>query len=176
GGEPPRRRAVPGPLRRVRAARAARVPCRPGHRAGADVQRHVRRGEHRPLDGRRPAEAGDILDGAVEAARLIDDDLGVAWGLFNRAAVALHEGNLDGAVDMARESVELSEASDKGMIAALGEVWLGMALLEAGDARGAVDHMQRSGGELLSEIPGGWRVLHHEHLLRAHLALGDLDA
>ncbi|HEV8152165.1 MAG TPA: AAA family ATPase [Solirubrobacteraceae bacterium] len=124
----------------------------------------------------RLAEAGDVLDGAVEAARLIDDDLGVAWGLFNRAAVALHEGNLDGAVDMARESVELSEASDKGMIAALGEVWLGMALLEAGDARGAVDHMQRPGGESLSEIPGGWRVLYHEHLLRAHLALGDLDA
>ena len=45
-----------------------------------------------------------MLDGAVEAARLIDDDLGVAWGLFNRAAVALHAGDLDAALDIgARE-------------------------------------------------------------------------
>jgi len=37
------------------------------------------------MDGRL-AEAGDVLDGAVDAARLIDDEIGVAWGLFNRAA------------------------------------------------------------------------------------------
>jgi DNA-binding CsgD family transcriptional regulator len=84
-------------------------------------------------------------------------------------------GDVEGALEYARESVELSSRRTPGLISALGEVWLGMALLEAGQPARAVEHLLRAGGEELSEVPGGWRAVYHEALSRARIESGDLD-
>ena len=133
-------------------------------------------GGARWMDGRL-AEAGELFGEAIEAARLRDDAQGLAWTLFNGCAVALHAGDLDGALDMGRESVELSASMDAGMLPALAAAWYAMARLESGDAQGAVDLMLESaGGESLALIPGGWRVMYLDYLTRALLDLGQLDA
>ena len=124
----------------------------------------------------RLGEAADLLDGAVDAARLLGDDQGVAWTLFNRAAVALQCGDLDEALELARESVELSSRGEPGLILFLGEQFVGMALLEAGRPLRAIEHQLRAGGEELSLIPGGWRSFYLEALCRARLEARDVEA
>src|SRR5439155_1963018 len=53
------------------------------------------------------AEATELLDGAIDAARLLGNPHALAWNLFNRSVVALAVGDLDIALATAQESVDL---------------------------------------------------------------------
>jgi predicted ATPase/DNA-binding CsgD family transcriptional regulator len=122
----------------------------------------------------RPLEAEELLDGAVEAARLSDNVQNLAWTLFNRGFAALATGNLDVALAAAEESVELEEAMEPGPIRTATAVTLACALLEGGQADRSVDvWLTRVGGaEGLRVIGGGWRARFLEVLTRALLATG----
>ena len=61
------------------------------------------------------AESGDVLDGAVEAARLVDNLQGVAWNLFNRTFAAIAAGDVQVALATAEQSVEIAQELDEGM-------------------------------------------------------------
>src|SRR4051794_5343058 len=122
----------------------------------------------------RLREAAELFDGAIEASRIVDDVQGVAWMLFNRCAVAVHEGDLDGALGFIGESLQLTADGEESLISTLGSVCSGMALLEAGDPARAVEHFLRAGGEELSVVAGGWRAVYHEALSRARVESGDL--
>jgi DNA-binding CsgD family transcriptional regulator len=125
----------------------------------------------------RLAEAADLLDGALEAARLLDDDQGLAWTLFNRSFAALALGDVDGALDTAREAAERSAGIEPGLVTAWTGVALARALMESGNGESAIDVMLTSaGGETLCLIPGGWRVMCLENLVRARLDVGQVDA
>jgi DNA-binding CsgD family transcriptional regulator len=120
----------------------------------------------------RLAEASDLLDGAIDAARLLGNTHALAWNLFNRSVVALAVGDLEIALATARESVDLSRDLDEGFISAWAATRLAAALLETGQPADALELLLGSaGGEELTLIPGGWRAYCLELLTRCWLAL-----
>jgi DNA-binding CsgD family transcriptional regulator len=123
----------------------------------------------------RPLEAGELFDGAVEAARLVGNTQSLAWNLFNRSYAALAAGNIDLALTAAEESFELTDDMEPGVLSALSAAVLASALLEAGQADRTVELLAtRTGGKDLRLIGGGWRARFLEVLTRALLATGRL--
>jgi DNA-binding NarL/FixJ family response regulator len=124
----------------------------------------------------RVAEAADVLDAGVEAARLSGVTLAVAWSLRNRAFAAVMAGDAAGALLMAEEALELMERLDRSFVSA----WAGLALALAAvlvdqPARAVEVLVGSTGGDDLSAIPAGWRVLGFEVLTRAYLGVGRRD-
>ena len=118
------------------------------------------------------AEAAELLDGAIEAGRLLGSPPALAGNLFNRSVVAVAVGDLDLALATAEESVELTRHLDDGFVTAWAAVRLAGVLLETGQPDAAVELLLgRAGGEGLTLIPGGWRVHCLELLTRCWLAL-----
>ena len=120
----------------------------------------------------RLAEAGDLLDGAIEAGHLIGTPPALAGNLFNRSVVALASGDLDLALATAEEAVELTRELDEGFVTAWAAVRFADVLLETGQPARALELLLgRAGGEELTLIPGSWRGYCLELLTRCQLAL-----
>lgn len=118
------------------------------------------------------AEAAELLDGAIEAARLIGSPPSLAGNLFNRSVVALAVGDMETALATAEEAAELTHGLDEGLVSGWAALRLAGVLLEAGQPDGAVEVLlDRAGGEELTLIPGGWRAYGLELLTRCWLAL-----
>ena len=118
------------------------------------------------------AEAGELLDGGIEAARLLGNTHALVWSLGSRSAAALHAGDVDLALAAAQEAVDLSADLDEGFHSAEAAVDLARALLETGEPQRAVDLLVGSaGGEELVLIAGGPRAHYLESLTRCWLAL-----
>ncbi len=121
----------------------------------------------------RLAESAELLDGAVEAARLSGHAQGLAWNLLNRSHTALQAGDLELALATAAESIELTRGIDHGLVPAYAAVAHAGALLAAGEPGRAVEVLVGSaGGDELVLIPGGWRAKCLELLTRCLLARG----
>jgi ATP/maltotriose-dependent transcriptional regulator MalT len=119
------------------------------------------------------AEAAELLDGAIEAGRLLGSPPALAGNLFNRSAVAAAAGELDFALANAEEGVELTRGLDEGFVTAWAAVRLAAVLFETGDSARAVELLvSRAGGLESILIPGGWRAYSLELLTRCELALG----
>lgn len=117
-------------------------------------------------------EAAELLDGAIEAERLLGDPPALAGNLFNRSAVALAVGDLQLALAAAEEAVELTCHLDGGFVSAWAAVRLAGVLVETGHAdRAAGLLLANAGGEELTLIPSGWRAHGLELLTRCYLAL-----
>jgi DNA-binding NarL/FixJ family response regulator len=118
------------------------------------------------------AEAADLLDGAIEAGRLLGTPPALAGNLFNRSVVAVAVGDLDIALATAEEAVEITRDLDEGFVTAWAAVRLASVLLETGQPKRAVELLLgRAGGEELSLIPGGWRAYCLELFTRCWLAV-----
>jgi ATP/maltotriose-dependent transcriptional regulator MalT len=118
------------------------------------------------------AEADELLDGAIEAGRLLASPPALAGNLFNRSAVAVAVGDLDVALATAEEGAELTRDLDEGFVRAWAAVRLAGVLLETGQPVRAVEVLLgRAGGEELTLIPGGWRAYCLELLTRCWLAM-----
>jgi ATP/maltotriose-dependent transcriptional regulator MalT len=118
------------------------------------------------------AEAAELLDGAIEAGRLLGSPPTLAGNLFNRSVVALAAGDLDIALATAEESVELTRDLDEGFVTAWAAARLACVLFETGQPERAIELLLgRAGGEEVTLIPGGWRAYFLELLTRCWLAL-----
>jgi len=118
------------------------------------------------------AEAAELLDCAIEAARLLGSPPALAGNLFNRSVVALAAGDLDVALATAEESVELTRDLDEGFVTAWAAARLAGVLFETGQPDQAIELLLgRAGGEALTLIPGSWRAYWLELLTRCWLAL-----
>ena len=118
------------------------------------------------------AQSADLLDGAIEAARLLGSPPSLAGNLFNRSVVAVAVGDLDLALATAEEALELARELDAGFVAAWAAVRLASVLLETGQPEQAVDVLLGfAGGEEVTLIPGGWRAYCLDLLTRCWLAL-----
>jgi len=118
------------------------------------------------------AEAAELLDGAIEAGRLLGSPPALAGNLFNRSVIAVAAGDLDLALATAAEGVELTRHLDDGFVAAWAAVRLAGVLLESGQPdRSVALLLGRAGGEALTLIPGAWRAYCLELLTRSWLAL-----
>jgi len=117
-------------------------------------------------------EAAELLDNAVESARLAGNVQALAGNLVQRSLTALAGGDLEMALATAEENFELTRGLDQSLVCAAG-VALAAALLENGDPARAVDALiGSSGGDDLRLIPGVWRPRSLELLTRCWLALG----
>jgi ATP/maltotriose-dependent transcriptional regulator MalT len=125
------------------------------------------------------AEGGEMLDAAVEEARLLGNGQSLAGLLLNRSLTALAAGDLELAVSAAEESVELTLGMEKGLVPASTGLALAAALLETGDP-GLADAvellLERAGGAGLPLMPGAsFRAKWLELLARCWLALDRPD-
>jgi len=118
-------------------------------------------------------EAGELLDGGIEAARLLGNTHALVWTLMGRSSTALRSGEVELALATAQESFELSRNADSNFHAAEAAADLAAALLETGQAEAAVELLVESaGGEQLVFIGGSPRARYLEVLTRCWLALG----
>jgi ATP/maltotriose-dependent transcriptional regulator MalT len=118
------------------------------------------------------AEATELLDGAIEAGRLLGSPPALAGNLFNRSVVALAVGDLDTALATAQESVDLARDLDEGFVTAWAAARLADILFKTGQPDRAIQLLLScAGGEELTLIPGGWRTYCLELLTRCWLAL-----
>ena len=121
----------------------------------------------------RLRDSAELLDGAIEAARLADNQQALAWALFNRAMTALHGGELDAALLLAQESADLTREPRGTMLGCFSGLILGMALVESGSADPGVEIMiDRAGGPDLPLLGGSWKAYFLEWLARGLLAAG----
>ena len=119
----------------------------------------------------RPLDAVGVLDGAVEAGRLVDDAHGLSWSLFNLADAAAAAGDLELALSAAEESWELAKPFEPGPIRAHAGSAFAMALLHEGHATQAADlFMKAAGGEELRTFGGAVRNRYLEALTRCFIA------
>ena len=116
--------------------------------------------------------AVEVIDDAVEAARLADNAQDLAWRLHVRSSAALATGDLSAAVEAAEEALALTRDREENFVSAYPAFALASALLPAGDPSRAVELLiGTAGGAELRLIPGVWRVAALELLTRCRLEL-----
>jgi ATP/maltotriose-dependent transcriptional regulator MalT len=119
------------------------------------------------------AAATELLDGAIEAGRLLGTPPALAGNLFNRSVVAVAVGDLDIALATAEEAFDVTRELEAGFVTAWAAVRLADVLLETGQPARAVELLlDHAGGDGLTLIPGGWRAYCLELLSRCWLAIG----
>src|SRR4051812_8099629 len=118
------------------------------------------------------AEAGELLDGGIEAARGLRETHALLWMGIGRTAAALPNGDGDLALAPAQERFELNRQDGSNFHSAEAAADLAAALLEAGRPEPAVELLLESaGGEELALIAGSPRARYLEVLARCRLAL-----
>ena len=94
------------------------------------------------------AEATDVIDGGVEAARLANNPQDIGWSLHVRSSAALAAGDLETALATAAEAVEMTRDLDESFVSA----YPGFALARSssrrrsGSGRGRADRACRRRG------------------------------
>src|ERR1700716_3189273 len=83
-------------------------------------------------------DAAELLDTAIEAARLGGNPPGLAWALFCRAFVAFPAGDNKLTIVAAQESLDLATAAGQEVISARAASILAVALLDEGEAARAM--------------------------------------
>ena len=126
----------------------------------------------------RLAEATTILDAGVEAARLAGITQSMAWMLRNRALLALLEGDVEAAREMAEEALGLTQRLDESVLSAWAAMTVARASAMAGHSARAVEVLTPGDGRAsLRWIPGAWRGMGLEALAIAYADVGrDEDA
>jgi DNA-binding CsgD family transcriptional regulator len=120
--------------------------------------------------------SAEVLDDAIEAARLVGDAQGLCMNLFNRELAAVMAGDIDTALGVGVESLELARRVDNGVITAFAGAIHAQTLLESGDADAALSLLLESvGGEEIPLLAGSWRAHFLELLTRCSLAVGRQD-
>ena len=118
------------------------------------------------------AAAAELLDGAVEAARLWATPR-AALNLLNRAYAAIAAGDVEIALAIAEESVEIAKRARREHARALGLRALAAALSGGGRPRAGGRAARRRGGRRgPAAIPGAFGGGALELLTRCQLALG----
>jgi DNA-binding NarL/FixJ family response regulator len=117
--------------------------------------------------------SAEVLDEAIEGARLVGNAQALSAALFNRALSASMAGDIEAALQLGGESVELTRTFDNGVMTAFAGAIFAQALLEAGQPERALDVLLTStGGEEIPLLAGGWRSTFLELLTCSCLELG----
>ena len=171
-------RELSGALRRRRLAHAERGDRdRPGGRRGAAAGPAACCQGCYPLEMQgRLAEAIEICETAVEAARLSDNPHYLFWALFELAWARYFAGDLDGAIDACEESLRVRRATEPAAPSprpAAGRLGARGGRLQLGEIERAPRRCRSSAG---TEIKNGFpveRCFDWETLALAELASGD---
>jgi ATP/maltotriose-dependent transcriptional regulator MalT len=121
-------------------------------------------------------QAAELLDGGIEAARLLGNTHALVWSLSGRSTVALPLGDVQFALATASEAFQLSRGAEATFHAAEAAAVLAAAQFEAGEAEQAIELLlNHAGGEELELIAGSPRASCLELLTRCRLALDRPD-
>jgi ATP/maltotriose-dependent transcriptional regulator MalT len=121
----------------------------------------------------RVTEAADLLDEAIETARLSRNKEALGWNLLSRGYVAVAAGDLELALGAAQESVDVTRELDDRLVSTYARWAFGSALVEKGEPGRAIEALLTAAeGKDLPRIPEPWRAHYFELLTRAWLALG----
>jgi DNA-binding CsgD family transcriptional regulator len=121
-------------------------------------------------------QAAELLDGGIEAARLLGNTHALVWNLSGRSTVALPLGDVQLSLAAANEAFQLSRDAEATFHAAEAAAVLAAATFEAGEAEQAIELLlNHAGGEELELIAGSPRALYLELLTRCRLALDRPD-
>ena len=121
----------------------------------------------------RLTEGADLLDTAVEIARLAAHGQGLAWNLAGRSLAAGAVGDVEAALSTAEEAVEAVSGQERTYPAAWAGFALASALVPAGEPARAIEAlMLAGGGPDFPRLPAPFRPGAFEILTRARLALG----
>jgi len=94
----------------------------------------------------RIAEAVDVADAALELARLLNNPHQIAWGLINRAYIALVAGDLDFALPTSEEARAVAEQLDGSLISLAAAHVHARTLLAMGEGAAAAEILQDAAG------------------------------
>jgi ATP/maltotriose-dependent transcriptional regulator MalT len=121
----------------------------------------------------RIAESAELLDEAIDVARLSRNPEALGWNLLGRSFTALAAGDVALALSTAEEAVELTRSLDDSLVSTNAGVALAHAHYESGEPQRAVAILlMAAGGDELPLIPDGWRANYFELLARCWLATG----
>jgi ATP/maltotriose-dependent transcriptional regulator MalT len=122
----------------------------------------------------RLAEGADVLDAAVEAARLAGSPHSLIWVLFTRTINALYRGDIDAALADGEEAIAVGAQLDsEGIVSTWTYVTYSAALAEAGEPARALELVSaNAGGPPLPRVPGMWRAFYLDRFIPAWLAAG----
>jgi DNA-binding NarL/FixJ family response regulator len=121
-------------------------------------------------------EAAEVLDTAIEIARLSGHTEGLVWNLFGRSLTATAAGDGELALGAAEEAVHALRESDETFLSMEAGRALAAALLDAGEPDRAVTSLLSSAGDAeLPLVPSCLRVGGFELLTRCWLALDRKD-
>jgi ATP/maltotriose-dependent transcriptional regulator MalT len=124
----------------------------------------------------RIAESAELLDEAIDVARLSGNSEQLGWNLLGRSFTAIAAGDVTLALSTAEEAVDLTRHLDDSLVSTNSGVALAHAHYEAGEPQRAVELLLRAaGGDDLPRIPDGWRANYFELLTRCWLATGAAD-
>lgn len=122
------------------------------------------------------SEAAELLDGGIEAARLLDNTHALVWSLSGRSTVALPLGDLQLALGAAEEAFHQSRGGEAAFHSAEAAAVLAAARLEAGEPEEAMELLLiHAGGEGLERIAGSPRASCLELLTRCRIAVDRAD-
>jgi DNA-binding NarL/FixJ family response regulator len=122
----------------------------------------------------RLADAADVLEAAVEAARLAGSTHGLTWVLFTRTINALYRGDIELALASGEEAIALSDRLDShGIVSTWAHVTYAAVLAENGEPARALELVAaHAGGPPLPRVPGIWRAFYLDRFAAAWLAVG----
>jgi ATP/maltotriose-dependent transcriptional regulator MalT len=121
----------------------------------------------------RLREAAELLDAAIEGARLSGNTQALAWVLFCRSFVAVPAGDAEIAVAAAQESLDLTQNVGESVIAARAALMLAVALLQTRQpARAAEVLASSAGGEQVTLVPDVWRAYGLQLMTSCWIELG----
>lgn len=121
----------------------------------------------------RIADSAELLDDAVEAARLSGNAEALGWNLLSRGFTAVAAGDLELAIEVTEESVHVTRHLDDSLVATNAGLAFASALFESGEPARAIDVLlTATGGEELSLVPRAWQPNYLELMTRCWLALG----
>jgi DNA-binding CsgD family transcriptional regulator len=122
----------------------------------------------------RLTEGADVLDAALEAARLAGSSQALAWVLFTRTINALYRGDLEAALANGEEGIALAALLDsEGIVSTWTHVTYSAVLVEAGEPARALELVAaHTGGPPLPRVPGMWRGFYLDRFIPAWLEVG----
>jgi DNA-binding CsgD family transcriptional regulator/tetratricopeptide (TPR) repeat protein len=124
----------------------------------------------------RPREAAELLEGAVEAARLVQHPFAMAWSLLNQSFAYTMAGEADDALRTGEEAWTRVQGMDGTIVSAWAGAAYAVACLEKGEPARAAEMLAGAcGGADLPFVAAAWRANWLEVLTRCFLALGRHD-
>jgi DNA-binding NarL/FixJ family response regulator len=156
--------------------------------ASAHIERALRvarscgRGQHVPLlywSGTIRAARGeleqalDVLETAVDYARISDHSLGIAWNLSAQSTILSGRGDRERALDAAREAAERTSTRGATLPAELARLSHAAVLFDCAQAQRALEELDAcAAGQGPAWLPLRWQLQACELATRCQVALG----